>query len=141
MSVTLHATCIAIGGRGVLFTGRPGSGKSDLAYRLIDRGAELVSDDGTLVESRDGRLIASAPATIAGRIEVRGLGILTLPFRASVPLALCIAVDQAMPRMPEEELPHRAIDGLPLPLLAIAPFEASAPVKVEQALLLYGLTV
>jgi len=141
MSMTLHATCIAIDGRGILFTGRPGAGKSDLAFRLIDRGAELVSDDGTLIEMREGRLIASAPATIAGRIEVRGVGILTLPHRARVALALCVALDQAVPRMPEEPLPAYEIEGLALPLLAIAPFEASAPVKVEQALMLYGLSV
>jgi len=141
MSVTLHATCIAIGGRGVLLIGRPGAGKSDLALRLIDRGADLVSDDGTLIEAREDRLIASPPETIAGRIEVRGIGILTIPYRTHVPLALCVALDQAMPRMPEEELPTREIEGLTLPLLAIAPFEASAPVKVEQALMLYGLSV
>jgi hypothetical protein len=139
VSVTLHATCIAIGGRGVLFTGPPGAGKSDLAFRLIDRGAELVSDDGTLIKALDGGLIASPPATIAGRIEVRGLGILTMPYRARVALALCVALDQAVPRMPQEPLPGYEIEGLVLPLLAIAPFEASAPVKVEQALMIYGL--
>jgi serine kinase of HPr protein (carbohydrate metabolism regulator) len=141
MSAPLHATCIAISGRGVLLIGQPGAGKSDLALRLIDRGAELVSDDGTLIKARGGRLIATPPATIAGRIEVRGLGILTMPYRPHVALALCVALDQAIPRMPEEKLPTREIEGLALPLLAIAPFEASAPVKVEQALMLYGLSL
>lgn len=139
MTEKLHATCVAIGGRGVLLTGRPGSGKSDLALRLIDRGAALVSDDGTIVWARDGRLHARAAPAIAGRIEVRGLGILPWPAMAEVPLALAVALDQAVPRMPEETLPTRAIDGLALPLLALDGLEPSAPVKIEQALLVYGL--
>lgn len=136
MNVTLHATCVAIRGVGVLLTGPPGSGKSDLALRLIDRGADLVSDDGTIVTARGGRLIASAPATIAGLIEARGLAILARPALAMVPLALCLALDQAPVRLPDAPLPTRLIAGIALPLLALAPFEASAPIKVEQALFL-----
>lgn len=139
MSVTLHASCVAIHGRAVLLTGASGSGKSDLALRLIDRGATLVGDDGIIVEARGGRLLARAGPNIAGQIEVRGLGILTTPAIAEAPLALAIALDQPVPRMPEETLPVRVIEGLTLPLLALDPFEGSAPVKVEKALLLYGL--
>jgi hypothetical protein len=139
MSVTLHASCVAIHGRAVLLTGASGSGKSDLALRLIDRGATLVGDDGIIVEARDGRLLARAGPNIAGQIEVRGLGILTTPAIAEAPLALAIALDQPVPRMPEETLPVRVIEGLTLPLLALDPFEGSAPVKVEKALLLDGL--
>lgn len=138
MSVTLHATCVAIEGRGVLLTGPPGAGKSDLALRLIDRGAQLVSDDGTIVEARDGRLHARAPATILGSIEARGIGILAFPPCVEAPLALCLALGAPVPRMPEEILPARTIEGIPLPCLAFDPFEASAPFKVEQALLRYG---
>lgn len=138
MSVTLHATCVAIRGIGVLLTGPPGSGKSDLALRLIDRGAELVSDDGTIVTAQDGRLLARAPATIAGWIEARGVGILARPALATAPLALCLALDSAPVRLPDAPLPTRVIEGIALPLLALAPFEPSAPIKVEQALLLQG---
>jgi hypothetical protein len=136
---TLHATCVAIDGRGVLLIGKSGSGKSDLALRLLDRGAILVSDDGTIVEASDGDLYASAPDTIAGKIEVRGLGILEMPTLARAPLALCLALDEPVPRMPDETLPTRTIEGIALPFLALDPFENSAPVKVEKALLLYGL--
>jgi serine kinase of HPr protein (carbohydrate metabolism regulator) len=139
MSTTIHATCVAIGGRAVLLTGKSGSGKSDLALRLIDRGATLVSDDGTLLEARNGRAYASAPESIAGRMEVRGLGIIPLPALADVPVALCIVLDAAMERMPEEILPVRAIEGIDIPVLALDPFENSAPVKVEKALMIYGL--
>jgi hypothetical protein len=140
MSTILHASCIAIGGRGVLLTGASGAGKSDLALRLIDRGAALVGDDGIEIEAKEGRLIARAGPYIEGQIEVRGLGILALPFLSEVPLALAIALDQPVPRMPDEMLPVRVIEGLTLPLIALAPFEVSAPVKVEKALWLYGLT-
>jgi len=140
MSVTLHATCVAIGGRGVLITGPSGSGKSDLALRLIDRGAILVSDDGTIVEARDGRLLARSGPNIAGRIEARGVGILAFPHRPEAPLGLAIALDGVPQRLPEDPLPTRQIDGIALPCLALAPFEASAAFKVEQALSVYGLT-
>jgi hypothetical protein len=140
MSGTLHATCIAIGGRGVLLTGRSGSGKSDLALRLIDRGARLVADDGVVVTARGDRIVARAGPNIQGQIEVRGIGILTLPDTAEVALALSVALDQPVPRMPDDPLPTRTIEGLTLPVIALDPFESSAPVKVEQALLRYGLT-
>ncbi len=139
MSTTIHATCVAIDGRAVLLTGKSGSGKSDLALRLIDRGATLVSDDGTLLEARNGRAYAGAPESIAGRMEVRGLGIIPLPALADVPVALCIVLDAAMERMPEEILPLRPIEGIDIPVLALDPFENSAPVKVEKALMIYGL--
>jgi serine kinase of HPr protein (carbohydrate metabolism regulator) len=139
MTSLLHASCVAIDGRGVLLTGVPGSGKSDLALRLIDRGATLVADDGVAVMARDGRLHARCGPNIEGQLEVRGVGILAFPALDEVPLALVIALDQPVQRMPDELLPVRVIEGLTLPLIALDPFEASAPVKVEKALMLYGL--
>ena len=138
MTVTLHASCVAIDGRAVLLTGAPGSGKSDLALRLIDRGAILVGDDGLVIEARAGRLYARPGPNIEGQMEVRGLGILAFPWKEA-PLALAVALDQPVPRMPDEMLPFRLIEGLTLPLIALDPFESSAPVKVEKALVLYGL--
>ena len=139
MTAALHASCVAIGGRGILLTGPSGAGKSDLALRLIDRGATLVADDGVVVEARQGRLLARAGPHIEGQMEVRGLGILAFSSMAEAPLALVIALDQPVPRMPDELLPVRVIEGLTLPMIALDPFEASAPVKVEKALMLYGL--
>lgn len=135
----LHATCVAIDGRGVLLMGAPGSGKSDVALRLIDRGAMLVADDSTLVEAIDGRLRATCPATIAGRIEVRGIGIVTLPTLAAAEIALCIALDQPPERMPPDPLPTLCFEGIAIPKIALAPYESSVPLKVEQALRIYGL--
>ena len=139
MTTMMHATCVAIDGRGVLLLGASGSGKSDLALRLMDRGATLIGDDGVAVEARDDRLYARAGPNIEGQIEVRGLGILNVPFDREAPLTLAIMLDQPVPRMPDETLPVRVIEGLTLPLLALNAFEPSAPVKVEKALFLYGL--
>lgn len=131
MSDPVHATCVAIGGAGVLIRGGSGSGKSDLALRLIDRGAMLVADDYVALANRDGVLIASPPPTIAGRIEVRGIGIVAVPFRAEAPVALAIRLGS------EERLPEPATEtwqGVRIPLVMIDPHPASAPIKVELAL-------
>lgn len=128
-----HATTIAIDGRAVLLFGASGSGKSDLALRLIDRGAVLVSDDQTIVACAGDRLVASAPATIAGLIEVRGIGIVAKPFLATAEVAMAVRLDEAVIRMPEMGQ-TTAIDGIAIPLLRVDPFEASAPIKVELAL-------
>ena len=140
MTVTLHASCVAIRGRGVLLTGASGAGKSDLALRLIDRGAILVGDDGLVIEARDGRLYGRPGPNIEGQMEVRGLGILAFPWEEA-PIDLAITLDQPVSRMPDELLPVRVIEGLTLPMIALDPFESSAPVKVEKALSLYGLTL
>jgi serine kinase of HPr protein (carbohydrate metabolism regulator) len=137
MTETLHATCVAIGGRGVLLMGPSGSGKSDLALRLIDRGAGLVSDDYTVLTAADGQLVASPPPAIAGRIEVRGLDILDVPHVAGIPVALVIDLAEPVERLPERAT--RTIVGIALPLLRLTAFEASAPVKVELALASLGL--
>jgi serine kinase of HPr protein (carbohydrate metabolism regulator) len=113
-------------------------GKSDLALRLIDRGATLVSDDYTLIHRRGQRLIASPPPTIAGKIEVRNLGILEFDHVSEVPLSLYVDLDRSGERHPEpgESL---LIAGLSVPLVAVSPLEASAPLKVELAQDRHGL--
>lgn len=132
-SERIHASCVAIGGRAVLLCGASGSGKSDLALRLIDRGAELVADDQVLL-TRDGdTLRASPPATIAGKIEVRGLGILAMPHRTAMPVSLLIQLDDPIARMPLDAR-SRTLAGVDVPVIALAALEPSAPVKVELAL-------
>lgn len=132
-SERIHASCVAIGGRAVLLCGASGSGKSDLALRLIDRGAELVSDDQVLL-TRDGdTLRASPPATIAGKIEVRGLGILAMPHRTAMPVSLLIQLDDPIARMPLDAR-SRTLAGVDVPVIALAALEPSAPIKAELAL-------
>lgn len=131
-SETLHATTVAINGRAVLLAGVSGIGKSDLALRLIDRGATLVSDDYTLVERIDGELIATAPETIAGLMEVRGIGLVAMA-HVDAPVALLIDLSDRVDRMPADPL-TRAVAGIDVPVVTLAPLEASAPIKVELAL-------
>ena len=132
-SETVHASTVSIGGRAVLIAGRPGSGKSDLALRLIDRGAILVSDDYTILTRSGDGLLASAPETIRGRIEVRGIGLIGMPFENAVPVALIVTLDDPVVRMPEPDQ-SRTLAGIALPLVALAAFEVSAPIKIEQML-------
>ncbi|MET0240349.1 MAG: aldolase [Sphingobium sp.] len=129
----IHATSIAIGGQVILLMGSSGSGKSDLALRLIDRGAMLVSDDYTDIACRDGRLYASPPLSIAGRMEVRHLGILAMPHVHNLPVALVIRLDDKPERMPDRTA-RTDIMGTKLPVLCLDACEASAPIKVELAL-------
>ena len=138
MSETVHATCVAIGGRGVLIRGRSGGGKSDLALRLIDRGARLVSDDYTILTLRDGRIQGCAPETIAGKLEVRGVGIVEMEPETDVPICLIADLDEAPERLPEEPRGVPML-GILIPAIGIAALEASAPLKLEQALLRFGL--
>jgi serine kinase of HPr protein (carbohydrate metabolism regulator) len=138
-SETVHTSCVAIDGRAVLIGGRSGRGKSDLALRLIDRGAALVSDDYTLVKRVTGRLLAAAPPTIAGKMEVRGVGILDFPSVRDVPVALFVDLEREVERLPETP-ETRTIAGVAIPVLGISALEPSAPIKVEAALRLFGLS-
>jgi hypothetical protein len=131
---TIHATCVAVDGRGVLLRGPSGSGKSDLALRLIDAGGRLVADDRVRLSLEDGVVVARPPATLAGLIEARGFGPIPVPFTPAAPVLL---VADLKPSGAIERLPDPAACaylGVRLPLVAVAPFEASAPVKLRLAL-------
>jgi serine kinase of HPr protein (carbohydrate metabolism regulator) len=125
----LHASCVAIEGRAVLLAGKSGSGKSDLALRLIDRGAVLVSDDYTEVRRRDRTLFATPPARIVGKIEVRGVGIVEMPHLPEAKVALLVDLEGEVERLPEAQT--RRLAGVDVPVYALAPLEASAPIKIE----------
>lgn len=136
-SERVHASCVAINGSAVLLSGRSASGKSDLALRLIDRGARLVSDDYTVVSRSGTQAIASAPEVIRGKIEVRGVGIVTLAEAGAMPVRLIVILDEPPTRLPESQI--RQIASVDIPVVALEPFEASAPIKVEMALRELGL--
>jgi HPr kinase/phosphorylase len=133
----IQATCVAIDGRGVLIRGAPGSGKSDLALRLIDGGAALVADDGVELRAENGVLLArfppQAPPNLKGRIEVRGLGIVEVGAGPAVRLALLVdlATPESIERLPENQA--EVLMGIELFRIKLAPFEASAPTKVRLA--------
>jgi HPr kinase/phosphorylase len=138
----VHATCVALQAsgrqwRGVLLRGPSGAGKSDLALRLIDAGAKLVADDQTALFRRGRSLIAAPPGTISGLMEVRGLGIVQVGRsrqRARVPVALLVDLvpPEKIERMPEPA--REDVLGVDLPVIALAPFEASASAKLRLAL-------
>lgn len=126
-----HGTAVAIDGEAVLLRGPSGAGKSDLALRLIDRGARLVADDQTLLRRVGDRVIAAAPPTIAGLIEIRGIGIVTVEAIDVVPLFL---IADLIPLGEVERMPERTFEtilGVPVPLIALAALEASAAAKLR----------
>jgi HPr kinase/phosphorylase len=132
--IRVHGTAIALGSEGILLRGPSGAGKSDLALRLIDQGARLVADDQTELRREGREITMSAPATIAGQIEVRGLGIVAVPSLVSAPLRLVVDL------MPSDEIERMPLPrdcrflGCAVPAVALAPFDASAPAKLRLAL-------
>jgi len=141
----MHATCVALDGHAALLVGPPGAGKSDLALRLISspvlqagscRTLELVADDQVLIGIHDQQLIVEPPQSIAGRLEVRGVGILHVPHvrRAVARLVVDLTPGQLIERLPDLG-ERRMVAGRDLPLMRIDAFAASAPVKVALRLL------
>jgi serine kinase of HPr protein (carbohydrate metabolism regulator) len=137
-SETVHASTVAAEGRAVLITGPSGSGKSDLALRLLDRGFTLVSDDQTIVRRDGGKLIASAPPNIAGKLEIRGVGIVEMETARDVPVALVVQLTSEIDRLPDERR-ERPVCGVNLPLVSVDALTASAASKVALALDRLGL--
>lgn len=135
---SIHATTVAIDSRAVLITGPSGSGKSDLALRLLDRGFILVSDDQTLVRREGDRLLASPPMQIAGKLEVRGIGIVEMETASDIPVALLVELTSDIPRLPDDSR-ELSILGICVPLVTIDAMTASAPSKVALALDRFGL--
>ena len=132
-SETLHASTVALNGRAVLIMGPSGSGKSDLALRLIDRGFTLVSDDQTIVKKQGGKLLASAPSNIRGKLEIRGVGIVDMEMTDNAPIALAVELNSDITRMPDDSR-ERPILGLGVPLISVDAMTASAASKVALAL-------
>jgi HPr kinase/phosphorylase len=132
-TLLVHATAIAIEGAAILLRGPSGSGKSDLALRLIDGGARLIADDQALLRRADNQVFVRAPAEIAGLIEVRGVGILHADLINEAPIALVVDL---VPSTQIERIPDNRFEkvlGLAVPLITLAPFEASAPAKLRFA--------
>jgi serine kinase of HPr protein (carbohydrate metabolism regulator) len=133
MREMLHGSAVAINGHAILMLGLTGSGKSDLALRLIDRGAMLISDDIVGTESADDQLILSVAPNIAGKIEVRGIGICTTDYLPFAPLRLVVELSHEVDRMPPDNQ-CAAIGNFWIPMVKLDPFQPSSALKVEWAL-------
>ncbi|MDG2003002.1 MAG: HPr kinase/phosphatase C-terminal domain-containing protein [Novosphingobium sp.] len=133
-----QATCVSIGGRGLLIEGPPGSGKSSLALALIDRGAILVGDDGVMLEVRDNGLIARPHPETSGLLEIRNLGIMRMPTCEESSVAMIIRLDKEAPRY-IDSAGQQEIEGKGLPLICLWPDSPVLALKAEMALDRFGL--
>lgn len=128
---SIHATCVALDGVGILLRGPSGSGKSDLALRLIDRGARLVADDRVVLRAEGDEVLAEAPPSLRGLLEVRGVGPVSVPSIPSIGIALIVdlAPAEEVERLPEAA--SEVLEGKPVARHLLSAFEASAPAKVR----------
>jgi serine kinase of HPr protein (carbohydrate metabolism regulator) len=128
----LHATLVDWLGRGILLRGGSGTGKSDLALRLVDAGAQLVADDRVQLHLNEhGVVMGRAPAALAGLIEVRGIGIFRTQALAEAKLSLVVELVPAgqVERLPEPRT--ETLLGVAIPLVALAPFHPSAAAALK----------
>jgi len=130
---TVHGATVSVDGDGVLLRGPSGCGKSDLALRLIDGGGVLIADDRCILAAENGRVVARAPAAIRGRLEIRGLGIVSVPVLERAALALVVDLAGGpIERLPDLE--YVELFGIRVRRLRLDAFEASAPAKIRLAL-------
>ncbi|MEM7041589.1 MAG: HPr kinase/phosphatase C-terminal domain-containing protein [Pseudomonadota bacterium] len=133
-ALLVHASAVCLAGKGVLLLGPSTSGKSDLALRLIDAGAVLIADDQVYLSVEQGRLLARPPERLAGLIEIRGMGIMRVPFEAG---SLDLAVDLLPAGSITDLLPESQSAtylGIALPRIGIEATAASAVARIRMAL-------
>jgi serine kinase of HPr protein (carbohydrate metabolism regulator) len=138
-SAIIQASAVAIDGRAVAIRGQPGSGKSSLTLALIDRGAVLIGDDGVRLERANSRLFACPPPNIAGKLEIRNVGLVEFP-TSSAPLALVLDLSPNAQRFREQAEPC-ALLGIEIPTIAFDPGSICPAQRAEWALRIHGLAI
>lgn len=134
MEKIINGTAVSIKGRGVLLLGKSGSGKSDLALRLIDRGAKLISDDRVVVEKKGSQVWLKPHPEITGKLEVRGVGIVEHE-AVEAALGLVVRLDsEPYERLPDSGKRYKIMDA-EFPEARLDPFEGSSPIKLEMLVL------
>lgn len=131
----VHGSSVVVNDKGILFIGPSGAGKSDLALRLLDGGATLIADDYTQVCVQDGHAILSPPKEIEGMLEVRGVGLMKVPFARDIQLHFVFDLEQfqKIERMPiMETLSYEEVE---IPKYSLDPFMASATAIVRMVAL------
>lgn len=136
MSETVHGSAVLAGADGVLIRGPSGSGKTLLALLMVGRGARLIADDRVFLSACHGRVIASAPGAIAGRIELRGRGIVAMAHEASAVVRLVIDLvgPGALERMPDPDALSTTLLGTSLPRQPVPDASEGAIILVDAAL-------
>ncbi|CAN5267697.1 HPr kinase/phosphorylase [soil metagenome] len=136
-TLILHASLAAVhlgerGWRGVLLVGPSGAGKSDLALRLVQAGWRLVADDRVIAWPSSERAYGRAPTSLRGLMELRGQGVAKGTVRPFASIDLVANLGHPLERQPQARF--HTVAGLEVPLIDVAPFEASAPERLRRAL-------
>lgn len=128
-TLEIHATAVSYNDKAVIFIGEPGSGKSDMALRLLDRGGVLIGDDRVIFKYSGNEVCVFPHSEIAGKIEVRGVGICTVPFVQSIPVGIVVQLVSERPERNPEKKTYTMLDKS-FPLLDLYPFEPAAVIKL-----------
>ena len=142
---TIHATAVLVGTKAVLIRGEPGSGKSSLALGLIQSSGRelpfvrLIGDDRVYLENRAGRLLGRPPQDLAGLLEIRGIGVVRVPYEPAGVVGLVVDLGEPADRMPAAESRKAALEGVSVPRLAVPPGVDPLPLAIEAALGRFGL--
>ena len=130
--LNIYATLVSFNDKGILFIGESGSGKSDLALRMIEeKGAKLVADDRVDVEVCNGKLIGKSPEKIKNLLEIRNVGITN--FDALDCVEICLCVELVKDRLTLERLPydeHEVFLGVKIPKIKLFAFDCSTVCKI-----------
>ena len=126
----IHGSSIVLEDNGVMITGESGSGKSDLALRMIDTGATLISDDITICKKKLNEIYHFCPTQTKGLIEVREVGIMTVPFVEKIKLRMVVRLtDENLDRLPK--IKFIKILGIKIPFLKMDGKNISAVAKIK----------